>query len=94
MSKFYFTHGTDPRFPYRLGWTEVEAPNMEFAIELFKYYHPNRPGSGCLNCAFYYTAEQFEVEDNIMLSGNFGDKCHERITLTREVLEESNGNNE
>ena len=60
MIKAYFTFGSDPRYPYgRNDYVEVEAENMWQACELFKSVHPNRPGSGCLNCAFYYPEEEF-----------------------------------
>lgn len=89
MSKFYFTYGTDPNYPYRGGWTEVEAPSLGAAIEIFQQYHPDRPGTGCVNCAFYYTQEQWDREDNVMRAETFDCRCHERIGISREVLEET-----
>lgn len=86
MSKFYFTYGNDPQFPYQGGWTEVEAPNIGLAVKAFKCIHPNRTKTNTLNCASCYTSEQFESPNNTMLNGNYGKKCQERITLTREVF--------
>lgn len=78
MKKFYFTYGTDSRYPFRGGWTLVYATDLNSAIRIFREYHPNREGSDCLNCADYYTAENFEKRE-IYKTGNFGAYCHETI---------------
>jgi hypothetical protein len=83
MAKFYFTYGTDEEFPFRGGWSEVEADNLSMAVEIFNLMHPKRK-SGCVNCAFWYTEEQFKASG--MLNGNLGHCCHERISVTREFL--------
>lgn len=58
--KAYFTFGSDERYPYgRNDFVEVEAGSMGEACELFRAVHPNRPGSQCLNCAFYYSEDEF-----------------------------------
>lgn len=60
MNSYYFTFGSDPLFPYGRGsYVVVAAPCLEDAISLFKLVHPNRPGSNLLNCAAYYTENQF-----------------------------------
>ena len=72
LQNFYFTFGTDPKFPYQKGYLIVKAFNLNEAFAKFraKYadVHPN-----CLNCAFWYTQEQWDVID-----GDMG-KCHEVI---------------
>ena len=78
MQKFYFTYGTDSRYPFRGGWTLVYATDLQSAISIFRAHHPNREGSDCLNCADYYTAESFEKRE-IYKTGNFGAYCHETI---------------
>ena len=57
MAKFYFTYGTDEEFPFRGGWSEVEADNLSIAVEIFNLMHPKRKSG-----------------------------CHERISVTRELL--------
>lgn len=58
--KFYFTFGSDERYPYGPNdYVEVEAENGTDACELFRVIHPNRPGSDCLNCAFIYSEDTF-----------------------------------
>ena len=60
MERFYFTFGTDPAYPFGINdYVEVEAENLEQAIHLFQAVHPNRPGSSCVNCAFWYSEERF-----------------------------------
>ncbi len=76
--RFYFTYGSDSGYPFRGGWTLVIAPNLNAAIQIFKAHHPNRPGSGCLNCADYYRAEYFENSESYK-DGNLGGGCHEII---------------
>lgn len=90
MSKFFFSYGTDPAYPFLGGWTEIEAPDRPSACKLFQIYHPNRPGSaGRLNCADIYSEDEFM--DSELIDGNFGAYCHERITLTREILTPKDG---
>lgn len=78
MEKFYFTYGTDSRYPFQGGWTLICADNLLAAQQIFKAYHPNRDGCDCLNCADFYTEEQFR-ETEAFKTGNFGARCHEII---------------
>lgn len=87
MRKFYFTYGSDARFPYQSDWTEIEAPDLECAIEIFRQYHPDRPGSGCINCAFYYTQEQWDAKPDESKALSLSDRCRERISIVREMYE-------
>lgn len=57
--KYYFTYGSDDRFPFQSGWTEVEAESYDQAVEGFQAFHPNRPGSDFINCAGIYGEESF-----------------------------------
>ena len=60
MNKYYFTFGSDPRFPFgREEFIEVRAWSARSACALFREVYPNRPGSTCLNCADYYTETEF-----------------------------------
>lgn len=85
MSKFYFTYGSDERFPFQYGWTEIEAPDLACACEVFRSVHPNRPGSGLLNCADVYSEEAFAAT-KMSKVGNFDTFCHERITFAHEIF--------
>ena len=82
MAKFYFTYGTDKKFPFQGGWTEVEADNLSAAIKAFNIFHPERE-NGCVNCSFWYTEEQFLSSG--MANGNLDNRCHEHISLKREL---------
>jgi len=60
MNNYYFTFGTDPRYPYGINdYVKVTAPDLGTAIRTFQKRHPNRPGSNLVNCAFYYDEEDF-----------------------------------
>jgi len=59
MENFYFTFGSDKRFPFQNGFLVVEADGLKSAISCFKEHYPNRPGSDALNCSDYYTEDQW-----------------------------------
>lgn len=82
MGKFYFTYGSDERFPFQHGWTEIEAPDMSTACAAFRHYHPDRdPTDPCLNCAAVYTEAEFQ--DTVMfMQVHYHDRCRERVTMT------------
>ena len=82
MAKFYFTYGTSRQFPFQGGWTEVEAPSYDAACTAFRAFHPEA-SPNYLNCCEVYTEEWFK-ETKMYTEGNFGSRCHERITLLRE----------
>lgn len=76
MQRFYFTFGSDPKFPYPNGWVEVIAPNRGTACELFAKKFPNPDGENILLCSDYYTEEQF-YKTGMFDEGNFRGYCHE-----------------
>ena len=85
MAKFYFTYGTSGQ-PFFGGWTEVEAPDIYAARAVFRIYHPDKT-SGLLNCSSCYTEEGFQKTSMYTQpDGNVGRRCHEKITLRRELL--------
>ena len=89
MATFYFTYGSDERFPFWYGWTEIEAPDMATACAAFRHFHPNRdPEDPRLNCADYYTEAEFKATGMYEKGNCYGTYCYERITLTltREVF--------
>lgn len=81
--KFYFTYGTSGH-PFVGGWTEVEAPDMDSACAVFSAFHPNR--NGLLNCGSVYFENNFR-NTSMAERGNFGAFCHEKITITRDVID-------
>lgn len=84
--KFYFTYGTTDNMPFIGGWTEIEAPDRETACKVFRLFHPDKI-KGLLNCSSVYDEKAFK--DTCMAKvGNFNYFCHERISLTRELLDE------
>ncbi len=86
MKTFYFTYGTEGQ-PFRGGWTEIEAENRQTACAVFRACHPDRM-EGVLNCSSVYDEEQFS-KTRMAKEGNFGARCHERITLKRELFSET-----
>ena len=78
---YYFTYGSDDRFPFQSGWTEVEAESYDQAVAGFQAFHPNRPGSDFINCAGIYGEESFS-RNRMAKEGNFGSKCVERIRVS------------
>lgn len=60
MAKYYFTFGSDERFPYgREDYVEVEAEDRAQACRLFTEIHPKRRGSDLVNCSMIYTEAEF-----------------------------------
>lgn len=82
--KFYFTYGTDG-YPFYGGWTEIEAPNGHAACAAFRAFHPDKI-EGLLNCASVYDEDGF-CRSGMNSCGNFYRFCHEKITITREIIE-------
>ena len=69
MNKFYFSFGSDPQFPFYKGWVEVAADTLEKAIEKFRARYPDR-APGIVNCAFWYSQEQWEKFTTAKLAGD------------------------
>ncbi len=83
MPVFYFTYGTEGH-PFYGGWTEIQAPNEDCAYAMFRIFHPCKIGE-LLNCSSVYTEEQFKKTKMYGPSGNFGYRCHEKITVIHEL---------
>lgn len=59
--KWYFTFGSDDRFPYgRDDYVLVYADSRKEACEKFKAKYPNRPETNCINCACIYDEDEWE----------------------------------
>ena len=80
--KFYYTFGTDPRFPFYRGWVEVIADNRDKADALFRAMWPDRT-PGILNCAFVYTEERFKTTP--MYKGHPEEKYHGTLGFYKEA---------
>lgn len=91
MQNFYFTFGSDGRFPYgRDDYVLVQAENLPMACSAFKVVHPNRTGSNCLNCADFYTESSFQRMRETYYAGR---DPAEIITLTLTVVKKAKGEN-
>lgn len=98
MAKFYFTFGTDPEYPYRGGWEEIdididtEQDELKMAMTLFNSLHPSGrtftdANIPVLNCARIFTEKSFNAT-NMRRRGNHSEYCHKKYKLT-EVMEEA-----
>lgn len=59
MEKYYFTFGSDIKYPYQNGYIIVQADNLNQAIEKFRNKYPDR-NKGVVNCAFWYSHQQWK----------------------------------
>ena len=82
--KFYFTFGTDEKYPYQGGWIEISAPSKEEAIRTFKKHYPNRKGSPFYNAADCYDSFTIENKTDMFKNGNMGKYCWETIYYEEE----------
>lgn len=82
MADFYFTYGSDERFPFYGGWTRITAPSINVALSIFASIHPNR--DNCLNCADYYTEKEFKQTEMYKTQDNRGYGEQEHIALDIE----------
>lgn len=57
---FYFTFGSDEKYPYPNGCVVVYAENLGKACKKFKEKFPHPYDKGVLNCAFYYEQKDWE----------------------------------
>ncbi len=75
---FFFTFGSDEKFPYQGGYLIVRAKDRKEAFDLFREKHPDR-SANCLNCAFCYTAYDWA---KLLQGGMRMGQCHEVIEKT------------
>lgn len=81
MKRYFFTFGNDPHFPYEDGWIEVESPERELALRAFRAFHPDRDGTGVINCADIYDESTFKLLNHSINLNDWHGQCHERITV-------------
>lgn len=58
MSKYYFTFGSNPQFPYQCTYLVVIAGNKKEAVRKFQQKYPNRH-TNVINCSFVYSEEEW-----------------------------------
>lgn len=81
---YYFTFGTNEKFPYQNGYVKVRASNRSEAVEKFNAKYPPIDKSGLVNCAFIYNQEEFDkanlnVKANIPWCASIFNYCHDEI---------------
>lgn len=59
MKKTYFSFGSDEKFPYQNTYLIVVSNDLESAFNAFREKYPDIHPD-CLNCAFYYTEDQWK----------------------------------
>lgn len=64
LNNYYFTFGSDMRFPYQNTYIIIKADNMISACDAFLKKFPSRDGSQTLNCAFVYTEKEWHGSIN------------------------------
>lgn len=86
---YFYTYGSDEKFPYQFGWTEIEAPDWSTAHRAFRAFHPSLDNARVLNCADFYTEDEFKYA--FPDANNLGKGCHERITVEvyTDVMDDS-----
>ena len=62
-SRFYFTFGSDPGFPFQNTYIIVLAESEKAAVEKFREKYPDRH-TGTVNCAFWYSEEHWTGTPN------------------------------
>lgn len=63
LQSFYFTFGAAKQYPYTLGqYLIVKAQDIREAARKYKRKYPNPYDNKVLNCADYYTQEQWDSE--------------------------------
>ncbi len=76
MPKFFYTFGSDERFPYQNGWVEVHAADWSEAHEKFRARFPDR-NPNVINCSFFYDEKRWREMDPEHTWHGF--RCHEVI---------------
>lgn len=72
---FFFTFGSDEKYPYRHGYIIIRADDIGEAILKFQEKYPDRePGISTINCAFYYNEAEW-----IQVGERHHERCHEII---------------
>lgn len=63
MENYYFTFGSDEKFPYQNTYIIVVSSNYNDAIEEFRKKYPDlNPEEKCLNCSDIYSEKEWSKE--------------------------------
>jgi len=64
MNRYFYTFGSDPKFPYQNGWVEIHADSLDEADKKFRTRFPDRPGhEGIMNFSFSYNEKRWGEMD-------------------------------
>jgi hypothetical protein len=88
MQNYYITFGSDERFPYPNRFIVVLAESEWEANRIFETYHPNRPGSDCLNYSFLYTSNEWEAIKDVFYKGLSPAEILTRDGVVKDMEEE------
>ena len=69
---FYFTFGSEKKFPFTNGYIVIRAKAIENARHEFKKLFPNT-NKDVLNCSFYYTESEWNSNKNKLNRQIYGD---------------------
>ncbi len=87
MARFIFTYGMDQGYPFRGGWTVVDAPDSKKAVAAFRAFHPDRDGhNGVVNCAKIYTEDEF-MQTEMYKTDNCGGNEKRCVQCAGEFLQ-------
>lgn len=64
LNNYYFTFGSDERFPYQNTYIIIKADNINVACDAFLKKFPSRDGTRTLNCAFVYPEHEWKGSIN------------------------------
>lgn len=78
MLPFYFTYGSYRNYPFQGGWTIVLAVDLKNAVQKFRVVHPDFHDN-TVNCASFYTEEQWMEDSDMWATGNLGKFAQELI---------------
>lgn len=80
---YYFTFGTDERFPFSNGCVKVQASSRSEAVKKFNKKYP--PRNDLVNCSFIYDQKAFD-EAIIFVEQNHGTMDCEIFSYIHDVL--------
>lgn len=60
MKNYYFTFGSDEKFPFHDGFIVVKADSIKEAARKFDEWYPNEMYEDTLNCSDYYSEKDWK----------------------------------
>lgn len=80
---YYFTFGTDERFPFSNGCVKVQASSRSESVKKFNKKYPTR--NDLVNCSFIYDQKAFD-EAIVFVEQNHGTMDSEIFSYIHDVL--------